>query len=78
MLILDPRKRYSVEQLLSCNIIKKRIKSINNKIIPFIIQNNKKNIGDVNMIKIIKLPKNLKDINNIIPKRINRKKIEGK
>ena len=76
MLILDPRKRYNVEQLLSCDIIKKRIKSIKDKIIPFIIHNNKKNIDNVNMIKTIKLPKNLKDINNIIPKRIERKKIE--
>ena len=77
MLVIDPNKRYSIDQLLNCDIIKKRIKNIKNSIIPFIIHNNKKNIDNVNLIKTIKLPKNLKDINKIIPKRVNKKQIEN-
>ena len=76
MLIVDPRRRYSTEQLLNCDIIQKRIKTIKNSIIPFIVKNNVKNIDNVNMIKTIKLPRNLKDINKQLPKR-RKKKIEG-
>ena len=76
MLIVDPNKRYSIDQLLNCDIIKKRINSIKDSIIPFIVRNNKKNIGNVNLIKTIKFPKNLKDINKIIPKRVLQKEIE--
>ena len=73
MLIVDPKRRYSTDQLLNCDIIQKRIKTIKNSVIPYIVNNNVKNIDNVNMIKTIKLPRNLKDINNKLPKRRKRK-----
>ena len=73
MLIVDPKRRYSTDQLINCDIIQKRIKTIKNSIIPYIVKNNIKNIDNVNMIKTIKLPRNLKDINKQLPKRRKRK-----
>ena len=73
MLTVDTHKRYSTDQLLNCDIVQKRIKSIKNSIIPMIIKNNEKNMDNVNMIKTIKLPRNMKDINKALPKRRKRK-----
>ena len=63
MLIVDPKRRYSTDELLNCEIIKKRIKSSKNEIITQGIQNSKK----ANFIKTIKLPRNMHDINSALP-----------
>ena len=63
MLKVDPKQRYSTDELLNCEIIKKRIKSSNNEIITQGIQNSKK----ANFIKTIKLPRNMHDINSALP-----------
>ena len=63
MLIVDPKRRYSTDELLNCEIIKKRIKSSKNEIIAQGIQNSKK----ANFIKTIKLPRNMHDINSALP-----------
>ena len=63
MLIVDPKRRASTDELLNCEIIKKRIKNSKNEIITKGIQNTKK----ANLIKTIKLPRNMHDINNALP-----------
>ena len=63
MLKVDPKKRYSIDELLNCEIIKKRIKSIKNEIITQGIQSSQK----ANLIKTIKLPRNMHDINSALP-----------
>ena len=63
MLVVDPKRRASTDELLNCDIIKKRIKNSKNEIITKGIQNTKK----ANLIKTIKLPKNLHDINYALP-----------
>ena len=63
MLVVDPKRRASTDELLNCEIIKKRIKSSRNDIITQGIQNSKK----ANFIKTIKLPRNMHDINSALP-----------
>ena len=63
MLVVDPRRRASTDELLNCEIIKKRIKSSKNEIITQGIKNSKK----ANFIKTIKLPRNMHDINAALP-----------
>ena len=72
MLIIDNKKRASAEELLNSNIIKKWVKIIkgdyNNQIREEIGNNLGKN-SKVNLIKTIKVPKNLGDINRLLPKK---------
>ena len=63
MLVVDPKKRASVDDLLNCSIIKKRINSSKNNIINQGVQSSQK----ANFIKTIKLPRNMKDINLALP-----------
>ena len=63
MLVVDPKRRASTDELLNCDIIKKRIKSSKNEIITQGIKNSKK----ANFIKTIKLPRNMHDINSALP-----------
>ena len=67
MLILDPRKRPTVSDLLNTEIIKKKIdEKKNNNIIAKVVENSN---AHANFIKTIKLPKNLNDINRALPKK---------
>ena len=67
MLILDPRKRPTVNDLLNTEIIKKKIdEKKNNNIIAKAVENSN---AHANFIKTIKLPKNLNDINRALPKK---------
>ena len=72
MLVTDNKKRASTDQLLNSDIIKKWIKIIrgekNNQLGIDIVNNYSSNIK-ANLIKTIKMPKNLKDINNQLPKK---------
>ena len=72
MLVVNPQRRASTDELLNCEIIKKRIKSTKNEIITQGIQSSKK----ANFIKTIKLPRNMHDINLALPQnRYNPKEI---
>jgi hypothetical protein len=62
MLKVDPKRRASTDELLSCDIIQKRIKSSRSNIISQGVQSKK-----ANFIKTIKLPKNIHDINSVLP-----------
>ena len=67
MLVLDPRKRPAVNDLLNTEIIKKKIdEKKNNNIIAKAVENSN---AHANFIKTIKLPKNLNDINRALPKK---------
>ena len=71
MLVIDNKKRASTDQLLNSNIIKKWIKFIrgdNNKLGPELV-NNYMNKLKANLIKTIKIPKNMRDINYQLPKK---------
>ena len=57
MLVTNPNKRYSAKDLLNINILQNRKKIKNN-----IVQNQK-----CQLLKTIKMPKNLKDINKVLP-----------
>ena len=63
MLVVDPSRRASIDSLINCDIIQKRIKSLRNNIIAQGIKNPKK----ANLIKTIKLPRNIKEINMVLP-----------
>ena len=62
MLKVDPKRRASTDELLSCDIIQKRIKSSRSNIISQRIQSKQ-----ANFIKTIKLPRNMHDINAVLP-----------
>ena len=64
MLIVDPKRRFSTDELLNTEIIKKRIKSSKNNII---ITQGIQNLQKANLIKTIKLPRNMHDINLVLP-----------
>ena len=72
MLVIDNKKRASTDQLLNSNIIKKWINIIkgekNSKLGDELINNYTNNLK-ANLIKTIKMPKNLKDINSHLPKK---------
>ena len=72
MLVIDNKKRASTDQLLNSNLVKKWINIIrgekNSKLGNELINNYTNNIK-ANLIKTIKMPKNLKDINNQLPKK---------
>ena len=70
MLIVDPIKRASINELLNSDIIKRRISSLGQNNIINIKDNSKK----ANLIKTIKLQRNMKEINLALPKnRYNQK-----
>ena len=70
MLIVDPNKRASINELVNSDIIKRRISSLGENNIINIKDNSKK----ANLIKTIKLPRNMKEINLALPKnRYNQK-----
>jgi len=64
MLIVDPNKRASINELLNSEIIKRKINSLGGNNIINIKDNSKK----ANLIKTIKLPRNMKEINLALPK----------
>ena len=74
MLVVDSHKRASVDDILNSNIVKKwitKIKNENSDIIETIT--NKDNNIKANLLKTIKIPKNIGEINKFLPKeRYNR------
>jgi len=72
MLVIDNKKRASTDELLNSNIIKKwiqKLRSQNNNKLGAELVNNYTNNVRANLIKTIKMPKNLRDINNKLPKK---------
>ena len=70
MLIVDPKRRASTDELLNSEIIQRKIKSLGSNLINIKDTNSKK----VNLIKTIKLPRNMKEINLALPRnRYNQK-----
>ena len=63
MLIVNPDKRYNVKQILNSEIIKKKMKEINFN------EEVCDNGGKALLMKTIKLPKNMSEINNNLPKK---------
>ena len=63
MLIVDPKRRASTDELLNSEIIQRRIKNIGGN-----IKENYSNSKKANLIKTIKLPRNLKEINLALPR----------
>ncbi len=61
MLIVDPEKRPSCDQLLSLNVIRSKMNDIKK------INGNENEIYKVDLIQTIKFPKKLNDINKILP-----------
>ena len=64
MLIVNPNKRLSAAELLNSNLVKNRIKNNSRRDIIEKISKSKKNY---NLIGTIKMPRNLKDINRVLP-----------
>ena len=72
MLVIDNKKRASAEQLLNTNIIKKWIRKIREDNYNFLgeeIGGNSSKNSKANLIKTIKVPKNLGEINKYLPKK---------
>ena len=70
MLIVDPKKRASTDELLNSEIIQRKMKSLN----LVDLKNNYTDDKKANLIKTIKLPRNMKEINQALPKnRYNQK-----
>ena len=63
MLIVDPKRRASTDELLNSDIIQRRIKNIGIN-----IKENYSNSKKANLIKTIKLPRNMKEINLALPR----------
>ena len=72
MLVVDPAKRPSAASLLESEIIKRKMKDYKGGIIEEILESAK--TDGVDLIKTIKLPRNLKDINKELPKKRYTKK----
>ena len=72
MLVVDPAKRPSAASLLESEIIKRKMKDYKGGIIEEILESAK--TDGVDLIKTIKLPRNLKDINKELPKKRYAKK----
>ena len=68
MLVIDPSKRASAKDLLKDDIIVNRIKNLNNKIFSKDIKDGY-NQEKANLIKTIRLPLNIKEINSKLPKK---------
>jgi hypothetical protein len=67
MLVVDPKKRASIDELLNCDIMKKRIAMARKNIITNEIKGGKKS-NKVKFMETIKLPRNLREINSKLPK----------
>ena len=65
LLVVDPKKRPSCDEILNMPIIQQKIKEIKN----LEDEEKKNNNGKVNLMKTIKIPKVLKDINKALPKK---------
>ena len=63
MIVVNPDMRYDVKSILECEIVKRKIKEIN-----FNIKDSYINSKAL-LMKTIKLPQNMADINNNLPKR---------
>ena len=74
MLVVDPNKRASTDELLMHPILKKRIQKVNKNIITREIKIGKSK--KVNFMETIKLPRNMKDINSKLPKKRYRQENE--
>ena len=72
MLVVDPTKRLSATSLLESEIIKRKMKDYKGGIIEEILESAK--TDGVDLIKTIKLPRHLKDINKELPKKRYAKK----
>ena len=68
MLVVDPNKRASVDELLNSDILINKISNVRKNIIIDKVKIGKKS-KKVNLMETIKLPRNLKDINNKLPKK---------
>ena len=67
MLVIDPGKRASAKELIKDEIIVNKIKNLNNKIYNNDMKNDYNN--QANLIKTIRLPLNIKEINSKLPKK---------
>ena len=65
MLVVDAKKRASTNELLNSDIIQRRIKALGNNLL---IAKDNLNSKKANLIKTIKLPRNIKDINLALPR----------
>ena len=72
MLVVDPLRRPSTDQLINCDIIQKKINSSKNGLVADIIEQTKNDHAD--LIKTIKLPRNMNEINKQLPKKRYAKK----
>ena len=68
MLVVDPKKRASIDEILTCDILKNRISKARKNIITDEIKIGNKS-KKVNFMETIKLPRNLKEINSKLPKK---------
>ena len=68
MLVVDPKKRATVDELLTCDILKNKISKARKNIITDEVKNGNKS-KKANFMETIKLPRNLKDINSKLPKK---------
>ena len=66
MLVVDPNKRASIDELLNSEVMKRRISKASKNIITNEIGKKSKK---VNFMETIKLPRNLREINNKLPKK---------
>ena len=73
MLVVDPAKRVTVDELLMSDILKKRILKARQNIITKEVKMGQKS-RKVNFMETIKLPRNFKEINSKLPK--NKYKVE--
>ncbi len=69
MIVVNPDKRFNVKQILNSDIVKKKIKDFNFKEDDFI------GSGKAFLMKTIKLPKDMNEINRNLPKRYLEKTI---
>ena len=63
MIVINPDKRYNVKQILNSDIVQRKMKEIN------FCEENCVNGGKALLMKTIKLPKNMADINSNLPKK---------
>ena len=68
MLVVDPNKRATVDELLNSDILRKQIMKARKSIITNEIKNGQKS-QKVNFMETIKLPRNFKEINSKLPKK---------
>ena len=68
MLVIDPNKRLSANELLKDEIVINKIRNINNNIYNKNIKESY-NLEKANLIKTIRLPLNIKEINSKLPKK---------